>query len=258
VNHLEDSWAFYAGLLSALAGVVAIIRGILSGRRPPYSPAGSTLDSGGWPEAIEGKTEAIVTLESPATNSECVQYEEKVKSSAPVGELANDDGQEAALSQVEDMMSFEIADRAVGVFLVASEAGKALVWPGIGDVGYEDGWTKRENAFEDRESEERILRAGMIVRVRGTPGPISQMMSEMIDEAEDLPEDLLKALQSRGDLSALACYWPRKGRHFSVEEEGAELDEGDEETGPVAHFVLAAVAFLLAGVLMFCAYKRIL
>jgi hypothetical protein len=253
-----QSWAFYAGVLSSIAGLTAIIRGIMSGYRPPYSPAGTSLPSGGWPEAIEGRTEAIVMLESPTTDKECVQYEEKVEASAPVGELADANAKEAVLNQVEDMMDFEIADRAVGVFLVSSDKGKAIVWPGLGDVAYEDGWTKKENDYEDRESEERILRAGMIVRVRGVPGTISQMMSEMVDEAEDLPEDLLKALKTRGDLSSLACYWPRKNTHFSVEEEGAELDEGEDETGPFAHFVLAGVAFLLAGTLVFCAYRHIL
>lgn len=258
MNQWTESWAFYAGILSSIGGLTAIVRGILSGRRPPYSPAGSMLPSGGWPEAIEGRTEAIVMLESPATDKDCVQYEEKVKASAPVGELADDKGNEAVGAQIEDLLDFEIADRAVGAFLVKSDAGKAIVWPGVGDVAYMDGWTDKENDSEDRDVYERILRANMIVRVRGVPGTISQMMNEMVEEAEDLPEDLLKALESRQDLSNLACYWPRKNSRFSVEEEGAELDEGDEETGPVAHFVLAGVAFLLAGVLMFCAFKRIL
>src|SRR3569832_182523 len=203
-------------MLCALGGLVAIVRGILSGRRPPYSPAGSTLPSGGWPEATEGRTEAIVMLEAPATDKECVQYEEKVKASAPVGELSDDKGNEAVLEQVEDLIDFEIADRAVGAFVVKSDAGKAIVWPGVDDVSYMDGWTSKENDAEDRDVYERILRAGMIVRVRGVPGTISQMMSEMATEAEDLPEDLLKALESRADLSNLACYWPRKNSRFSV------------------------------------------
>jgi hypothetical protein len=258
VIYLIRSWAAWAGVLCAGGGLFAIYRGILSGRRPPYSPAGSTLPSGAWPEAIEGRSEAIVMLDSPATSRECVQYEEKIESAPLTGELADDEGRESTLSQVEDLLEFEIADRAVGAFLVASAAGKAIVWPGVGDVRYMDGWTKRENNAGDRESDERFLRAGMIVRVRGTPGTISQMMSEMVERAEDLPEDLLKALETRQDLSSLPCYWPRKGGKLWVEEEGAETDEGDEETGPIAHLVLAAVAFLLAGVLMFCAYKRIL
>ena len=229
----------------------------MSGRRPPYSPAGSMVN-GYPPEAIEGRTEAIVMLDSPATDQKCVQYEEKVESAAPTGELANDSGAEAVLDQVEDLIEFEIADRAVGAFLVKSDAGKAIVWPGVGDVSYMDGWTKRENDAGDREHDERFLREGMIVRVRGVPGTLQQMMTEMTTEAEDLPEDLLKALQSRADLRELGCYWPSKNTKSSVEEEGAETDEGDEETGPVAHFVLAGVAFLLAATLMLCAYKRIL
>jgi len=229
----------------------------MSGRRPPYSPAGSTAD-GAPPEAIEGRTEAIVMLDSPATDRKCVQYEEKVEASSPVGELADDGGKEAVMNQVEDLLDFKISGRAVGVFLVKSDAGKAIVWPGLGDVRYMDGWTKRKNDYGDRRSEERCLREGMIVRVRGVPGKLPQMMSEMTTEAEDLPGDLLKTLETRKDLADLACYWPRKDSPFSVEEEGAELDAGDEETGPIAHFILAGVAFLLAATLMFCAYRRIL
>jgi len=243
-------------MLCALGGVVAIIRGILSGRRPPYEPAGSTV-GGSPPEAIEGRAEAIVVLNSPATDKACVQYEEKIKVSAPPGEMANAEGKETAGEVFEDFVGFEMADRAVGAFLVTSAAGKAIVWPGVEDVSYMDGWTTRKNDYGDRKVYERYLRAGVIVRVRGVPGKLPQMMSEMETEAEDLPSDLLRALESRADLASLPCYWPRKGRPFSVKEEGAELDAGDEETGPVAHFVLAGVAFLLAAALLYCAYGRL-
>lgn len=258
MNTWTGSWAFWAGIASSVAGFAAVIAGLLAARRAPYMPPGSTLPSGAPPEAIEGRAEAIVMLESPATNSECVQYEERVEASAPPGELADDDGKEGVLAQVEDFVPFQIADRAVGVFLVAGETGKAIVWPGLGTVSYEDGWTKRKNDSGDRESDERILRAGTIVRVRGTAGLLSQMLTEMSTEAEDLPEDLLHALQTRADLAPLACYWPNKRASFSVEEEGAVLDEGEDEAGLGLNLIVAAVAFALSALLIFCAYRRIL
>lgn len=253
-----DSWAFWAGLISFLAGIGAIAAALAAKRLPPYMPAGSTLRSGAPPEAIEGYTQAIVTMESPTTNSECILYEEKVEASVPPGDLHSDDDGKLA-EVIEETVEFEIVDRSVGVFLVASEARKALVWPGLGTVSYMDTWSSRENDSENRTSAERMLKAGTIVRVRGEPGMFSQMMEEMSQAADDLPEDLLHALQTRADLIQLPCYWPRKrGPAFSVEEEGAELDEGDEVAGPVAHYVMSGVAFALSGLLLFCAYPGIL
>jgi hypothetical protein len=252
-----DSWAFWAGLFSFLAGIGAIVAGLVANRRSPYMPAGSTSRSGAAPEAIEGYAQAIVTLESPTTNSECVLYEERVDASVPPGDLHSDDDGKLA-EVIEETVDFEIVDRSVGVFLLASEAGKALVWPGLGTVSYMDSWTSRENDSENRTSAERMLKAGVIVRVRGEPGMFSQMMEEMSQAADDLPEDLLHALQTRADLIQLPCYWPRKRGEFSVEEEGAELDEGDEVAGPVAHYVMSGVAFVLSGLLLFCAYRSIL
>lgn len=252
-----ESWAFWAGLLSALGGLGAVVAGLAANRRPPYLPAGSTLRSGAPPEAIEGRAQAIVTMESPTTNSDCVLYEERVDASVPPGDLHSDD--DGKLEEFEEeVVDYEIVDRCVGVFLVASDAGKAIVWPALGTVSYMDSWTSRENDHQNRKSSERMLKAGTIVRVRGEPGMFSQMMEEMVPSAEELPEDLLHALQTRADLVSLPCYWPRKKTEFSVEEEGAELDEGDEVAGPTAHYVMSGVAFALSGMLLFCAYRGIL
>lgn len=252
-----DSWAFWAGLFSALGGVGAIVAGLVANRRPPYMPAGSTLRSGAPPEAIEGRIEAIAEMESPTTNSDCVFYEERVDASVPPGDLHSDD--DGKLQEFEEeVVDYEIVDRTVGVFVVASEAGKAIVWPALGTVSYMDSWTSRENDRQNRKSSERMLKAGTIVRVRGEPGMFSQMLEEMEPAAEELPEDVFHALRSRPDLPSLPCYWPRKNTEFSVEEEGAELDEGDEVAGPVAHYVMSGVAFALSGMLLFCAYRGIL
>jgi hypothetical protein len=195
-------------------------------------------------------------LEAPATNRECVQYSERVDAAVPADDLHSDDDGKAQ-EAVEETVAQRIVDRAVGVFLVVSEAGQAIAWPGLGDVRYIEGWTSRENDDENRTSYEKVLPKDTIVRVFGRPGMHAQMMQDMIDRAEDLPEELLQALQTRPDLQSLPCYWPRGGE-FWVEEEGSELDAGDDEAGLGLHLAFAAVAAVLSVVLLACAYKRIL
>ena len=251
-----DSWAFWAGILSAVAAVAAVLTGIAANRRPSPAPAGSTMPSGAAPPLIEGRAEPIVMMEAPATNRECVQYSERVEASVPPGDLHSDDGGEAE-EIIEETVDQNIVNRAVGAFLVVSDAGQAIVWPALNDVRYVEGWTSRENDDENRTSYEKVLPKDTIVRVFGTPGMHSQMMEEMVERAEDLPDDLLRELQTRPDLPSLPCYWPRGGE-FWVEEEGAELDEGDDEAGLGLHLAFAAVASVLSAVLLACAYKGLL
>ena len=251
-----SSWAFSAGILAAFAALVATILGFRARGRPDPMPAGSVLRNGAPPPLIEGRAEPIMMLEAPATNRECVQYTERVDASVPPGDLHSDD--DGKLEEfAEEVVDQEIVNRAVGVFLVVSEAGKAIVWPTLDDVSYVEGWSSRENDSENRTSSEKVLPKDTIVRVFGSPGMHSQMMEEMIERAEDLPEDLLHALQTRPDLQSLPCYWPRGGE-FWVEEEGAVLEEGEDEAGLGLHLTFAAVAAVLSVVLLTCSYKGLL
>jgi hypothetical protein len=258
-----DSWAFWAGILSGLAGAVSAAAALIASRRPVPAPG-----------FIEGRAAPIVALSSPATGRDCVQYHERVETPRPQALLEG-----LAEAEAENRRGFydeeAIAGRAVGsffagravgtyfvnrtvgAFLVESEAGKAVVWPDEKSMSYAAGWTARETDDGSRVSSERILPVGAKVRVSGTPGTFDAMMAGMARQAADLPNDLLTALQMREDLRALPCYWPRGGG-FSVEEEGAVLDEGDEPAGPGVYLMIAAAAFLLSALLMTCAYRRIL
>ncbi|MFI5348149.1 MAG: hypothetical protein ACHQ2Z_01275 [Elusimicrobiota bacterium] len=164
---------------------------------------------GGGLGAVAGQVLPIVEIASPASGRRCVVYQELVESH----DMRNVGRRRGAWERVSGNI--------VGAFIVADNSGQAIVWPAGASLIIDEPWQSREDSlapadnYDVREESEKIMRAGEIAYVLGTPHTFDALVAKLKEDCGFMPGELLQALLNRPDLRNLPCFFA-DGKKFIV------------------------------------------
>ncbi|MDE2489782.1 MAG: hypothetical protein KGM24_02980 [Elusimicrobia bacterium] len=242
------SLAVPVAAFSALLGIAAMVSGAMADADQEKRRRASAAGVG----TRRGLARALVPTQGPASGRDCAYYQER-DAGAPLGGAfsgGQDDPDAGGTFAAHDS----------GVFLVEDAAGgRALVWPDPSAVGFVEGWSERPNSDgSPRVVSERALADGAPVELTGPAGSYAQMMAAMGAGAENLPPDVLRALQTRPDLRALPCYWPGPQGLTVREIPSGGPSWGDQPMSSTPQYLFAFGCFVLSALMIFAAVLRVL